>query len=96
MNEPVFPNGFDSWQKTHFEVVEALCYIRGLHEDEIPKTFGEMMDRTATEQMYQLAKDLTDKYETTRKKEVNNKTFFVNIEDFVSEEVKQLPPNYIK
>lgn len=96
MSEPLFPNGFDSWQKTHFEVVEAICYIRSLHETDRPRTFSEMMDRTATEQVYQLAKDLTDKYEATRKNVVNNKTFFVNIEDFVSEEVKKLPPGYIQ
>ena len=33
MATPNFPNGFESWQKTHFEVVEVLCHIRDLEEN---------------------------------------------------------------
>jgi hypothetical protein len=55
MSVPDFPNGFESWQKTHFEVVEALCYLRDLEEGDRPKSFTESVDRSATEEMYNLA-----------------------------------------
>ena len=64
---PDFPNGFESWQKTHFEVVEVLCYIRETEEDKKPKSFAEYMDRSATQELYQLALDLTNKYEAQTK-----------------------------
>ena len=73
---PDFPNGFDSWQKTHFEVVEVLCYIRELEVSEQPKSFAEMVDQTATEEMYQLALELTNKYEEHAKGENQNKEPF--------------------
>ncbi len=71
MPTPNFPNGFESWQKTHFEVVEVLCYIRELEEDKKVKSFAEMIDRTATEDMYRLALDLTNKYEEQSKEGKN-------------------------
>ncbi len=87
---PDFPNGFESWQKTHFEVVEVLCYIRDLEEGEKPKKFAELIDRTATEEMYTLAISLTNKYEEQTKGKKRERTLFDEIEDFVWREVKSL------
>ena len=60
---PEFVNGFESWQKTHFEVVEVLCFMRDMEEAKKPKSFAELVDRSATEEMYALALRLTNKYE---------------------------------
>ncbi|KIC91054.1 MULTISPECIES: hypothetical protein [unclassified Flavihumibacter] len=87
---PDFPNGFESWQKTHFEVVEALCYLRDLEEDKQPKKFAEFLDRTATDEMYNLALKLTNKYEEQTKDKKRERNLFDEIEEFVAHEVKSL------
>ncbi len=89
MSVPDFPNGFDSWQKTHFEVVEVLCYIRSLEEAEQPKSFAEMVDQTATDEMYQLALNLTNQYEALSKESGRTRSLFDEIEEFVWAEVKK-------
>ncbi len=86
---PDFPNGFESWQKTHFEVVEVLCYIRELEADEQPKSFAEMVDQTASEEMYQLALTLTNKYEEQAKGKTSTRNLFDEIEEFVWSEVRK-------
>lgn len=87
---PDFPNGFDSWQKTHFEVVEVLVYMRDLEEDKRPKNFAEAVDQSATEEMYRLALDLTNKYEEQTKGKKRERSLFDEIEEFVWSEVKSL------
>ncbi|MEO5997049.1 MAG: hypothetical protein ABIN89_09920 [Chitinophagaceae bacterium] len=87
---PVFPNGFESWQKTHFEVVEVLCYIRDLEEGKKPKSFAELVDRSATEEMYNLALRLTNKYEEHSKGKKRERSLFDEIEDYVWSEVNNL------
>ncbi|MFT4094120.1 MAG: hypothetical protein QM640_10815 [Niabella sp.] len=82
-----FPRGFDSWQRTHFEVVEALCYLRGLQEEKQNKNFSEMLDRSATEALYKLAVELTDKFESENINRYGT-TLFDLIEKFVYEETK--------
>ncbi|NTS42165.1 hypothetical protein HRG84_14775 [Flavisolibacter sp. BT320] len=87
---PDFPNGFESWQKTHFEVVEVLVFMRELEEDKKPKNFAEFLDRSATEEMYQLALRLTNQFEEETKGKVRERTLFDEIEEFVWAEVKTL------
>ena len=91
MEIPPFPNGFESWQKTHFEVVEVLCYIRSLEEGKQPKSFSEMLDQSASDELYHLALELTNKFEeqtTGRKRE---RFLFDEIEDYVWNEVRNIP-----
>jgi hypothetical protein len=87
---PDFPNGFESWQKTHFEVVEVLCYMRDLEEGNKPKSFTEYLDRSATKEMYELALNLTNKYEDQTKGKKIERSLFDEIEEFVWSEVKHL------
>lgn len=87
---PDFPNGFESWQKTHFEVVEVLVYLRGLDEGKTPKAFAEMADQSATDDMYRLALDLTNKFEEQTKGQERERGLFDEIEDFVWAELKKL------
>ncbi|RYY20520.1 MAG: hypothetical protein EOO04_19905 [Chitinophagaceae bacterium] len=86
---PDFPNGFESWQKTHFEVVEVLVYMRSLAEDKQPKGFTEALDQSATDDLYQLAIDLTNKYEEQSQGKVRTRTLFDDIEEFVHDEVSK-------
>ncbi|ULQ57104.1 hypothetical protein KJS94_02695 [Flavihumibacter rivuli] len=88
MNLPAFPNGFESWQKTHFEVVEVLCYIRSLEEGDQPKSFTEMIDQSATEEMYRLALELTNTFEEQTKGRKRERFLFDEIEDFVWAELR--------
>jgi hypothetical protein len=88
MVRPDFPNGFESWQKTHFEVVEVLCYMRDLEEGERPKSFDEMIDRSATDELYSLALTLTNKYEEQTKGRKREQSLFDEIEEFVWSEVR--------
>ncbi|GAB3027192.1 hypothetical protein GCM10027051_35010 [Niabella terrae] len=83
-----FPNGFDSWQKTHFEVVEALCYLRDIEEEKQPPAFAEMINRSATEDLYRLAVALTDKFEREQQNKGNSNLFDL-IESFVVSETKK-------
>ena len=87
---PDFPNGFESWQKTHFEVVEVLCFMRDLEEEKQPKSFSELIDRTASEGMYNLALQLTNKYEEQTKGKKREQSLFDEIESFVWSEVRSL------
>ena len=87
---PDFPNGFESWQKTHFEVVEVLCFIRDLEVGKVPKSFAELVDQTATEELYNLALNLTNKFEEQTKGQKRERSLFDEIEDFVWSEVKKL------
>lgn len=87
MATPDFPNGFESWQKTHFEVVEVLCYIRDLEEGKKPKSFAELVDGSATEELYNLAIMLTSKYEEKSKDKPRDRSLFDEIEEFVWEEM---------
>ena len=87
---PDFPNGFESWQKTHFEVVEVLCFMRDLEEGKKPKNFTEYLDRSATREMYDLALSLTNKYEEQTQGKTRERSLFDEIEEFVWSEVKRM------
>ena len=89
MQTPDFPNGFESWQRTHFEVVEVLCYMRNLEEGQRSKSFDEMVDRSATEELYGLALALTNKYEEQTKGREREQSLFDEIEEFVWSEVRE-------
>lgn len=89
METPDFPNGFASWQRTHFEVVEVLIFMRNLEESRNRlKGFASGFDHTASDKMYELALHLTNKYEEEHKGKVLTRTFFDEIERFVWGEIK--------
>ena len=92
MSIPIFPNSFESWQKTHFEVVEVLCYIRNLEEHKQPKNFHTITDKSATEDIYQLALTLTNKSEELTVGQKRSRSLFDEIEEFVWKEVRTLYP----
>lgn len=93
MTLPNFPKGFDSWQKTHFEVVEVLCYIRSLEEDKETKSFAEMVDMTATEDMYRLALNLTNKYEEQTVDKKEKELFLMKLKPLYGKKLNSLKNN---
>lgn len=94
MATPEFPNGFESWQNTHFEVVEVLVYMRGLDDSKKPKGFSDALDQSASSELYSLALNLANKYEEQTKGKERKRSLFDEIEDFVWSEVKS-PANII-
>lgn len=85
---PDFPNGFESWQKTHFEVVEVLVYMRNLEDNKKPKGYYEALDQSASKELYDLALNLTNKFEEQSKGKQLTRSLFDEIEDFVWREVR--------
>lgn len=66
-----FPNGFDSWQKCHYEVVSTLNKLNFQNR----KSF------------YSLALQLTNKFETLNKEVSNRKGFSEEVFKFVESEL---------
>lgn len=63
ISESKFPNGFDDWQETHFEMVQRICQTEHFN--------GSKSYKVATEEgiggLYLLAENLTDKFEQENK-----------------------------
>ena len=55
-----FTNGFDSWQETHFEMVQQI--IRDLENERTGKV-QKVSDEFGQGGLYDLSKKLTDKFE---------------------------------
>jgi len=61
MNNKKFPNGFDNWQETHFEVVTAITNC--LHNEiGLPVKIREERGLGG---LYELAEELTNKFENS-------------------------------
>ena len=77
---PQFPNGFDSWRETHFEVVAQIALAREQDEDGLVK---QAEDSQGTGGLYELAKSLTDEFEKLHAGKEWDGEFFDAIEDFL-------------
>lgn len=60
---PYFPNGFDSWQETHYEMVR-YCLENEDNEDSFAHRHNDKYGRGG---MYELARELTFKFEHENK-----------------------------
>ncbi len=79
-----FPNGFESWHETHFEIVQAI----------VENQSGEICSPIALKiaetkgiiGLYELAKELTDEFENKYKGEIwgETKEYFDTIEEFLT------------
>lgn len=84
--EKNFPNGFTSWQETHYEVVQAISLIAILD-----KPYGIVLERRETQGMggmYELAEDLTDEFEKQYEGHAWDGDFFDTIESWLNEKLK--------
>lgn len=81
---PTFPNGFTSWYETHHELVDMISF-------ELRKKFPCEKLRKISEELgtggaYELAKELTDKFEDLNKGRQWDGEFFEEIEEFARKE----------
>ena len=86
-----FPNGFESWQETHYEVVAAIT-TELISYDEY-SNFNHQLIRTTLQEkghggLYELANDLTDEFELLNKDREWDGEFFDEIERFLDEKFK--------
>ena len=80
MDTKQFPNGFASWQETHYEIVEHLTLT--LDKE------GSMAERVHNNMgiggLYELAEDLTDEFEELNNGREWDGEFFDEIELFLN------------
>ena len=86
-----FPNGFESWQETHYEVVAAIT-TELISYDEYSNFNHQLIGTTLQEKghggLYELANDLTDEFELKNQDREWDGEFFDEIERFLDEKFK--------
>lgn len=80
-----FPNGFKSWQETHYEIVSMLTLA--YEKDNI---ICDFVENKGTGGLYELSKRMTDAFELENRNRVWDGEYFDEIEFFFSKEIKQL------
>ena len=73
---------FQSWQETHFEIVSAIVL-----NIEKSKRVKEVSETQGTGGLYELAEELTDKFEEKYKDKEWDGEYFCIIEEFIEEEL---------
>ena len=73
-----FPNGFDSWYETHHEVVDFL------------EGNEQFLNEGTTATRYELAKELTDRFEILNRGRVWDGEYFDEIQEFLSSELLKI------
>ncbi|MEN9512512.1 MAG: Cellulophaga phage phi4:1 [Bacteroidota bacterium] len=85
-----FPNGFTSWQETHYEVVAAIT--NELADDHYSEFRDDLVHKILRENghggLYELAEDLTDEFELLNKGREWDGEFFEEIERFLDEKFR--------
>jgi hypothetical protein len=80
--EKIFHNSFDNWHETHFEIVKAIVLTP---EDAYNKvTNTECMKGTGG--LYELAEELTNKFEELHKGREWDGEYFDTLEEFLEQE----------
>ncbi len=87
---PTFPNGFTSWYETFYEIVSAIERERAHDMGSWSDLIRRVQDEQGTGGFYELAQDLTDKFEVLHQGVVwgEDAEFFDIIETFIEEEFK--------
>ena len=79
-----FPNGFDEWQETHYEIVQHFTLTL---EKESSAAY-RARDTAGHGELYLLAEDWTDEFENLHKGKEWDGDYFDFIEDFIVEKEK--------
>ena len=85
MEDKRFPNGFESWCETYYEIVSFLTLE--YERDSVTSKVAEFYERNGMRGMYELARELTDEFETLNKGREWNGEFFEEIEHFLIKEL---------
>lgn len=87
--EELFPNGFSSWYETHHEIISGIT--AALKPKALKQPDGSLADRImytgGTGAIYELGKELTDKFEKLNKGREWDGEFFDEIEAFLEKEL---------
>lgn len=78
--EKQFPNGFTSWQETHFEIVSFINEV--LSQDSIKGIIEERYTNQGRGGIYELAEDWTDEFENLNVDRDWDGEFFDEIDNF--------------
>jgi hypothetical protein len=76
-----FPNGFTSWAETHYEIVSVISIE--LQKEHPAKKIAEVSETQGTGGLYELAEDLTDKFELLHAGREWDGEFFDAMEEFL-------------
>lgn len=83
-----FPNGFESWMETFFEVTSAIALELVKDEDTLSSTVvKEWYESQGSCGMCSLAEQLTDKFEKKYKGRFWDGDWFDTIDNFIKEEL---------
>ena len=85
--EEKFPNGFESWQETHFEIVSQISYYSRLDKC-TSNVVNKAQEEQGTGGLYELAKALTNEFEKIHKGREWDGEFFDEVENFLTEKLK--------
>ena len=83
-----FPIDFDSWQQTHFGIVEHLVDLSRLKPKEQPHFFKTLYTRFGKSVCHQIAKDWTDEFENKNKNRYWENDFEEEVKKFVQQKMK--------
>ena len=83
----MFPNGFESWYETFYEIVAEITFWR--HDPYPPLKIKNIADEYGTGGLYELAKELTDKFELLYKDREWDGEFFEEISEFLETELNK-------
>jgi len=86
MTDKIFPNGFSSWQETHFEIVSAIALE--MQKDELSGKVKEFHDESGYGGLYELAEQLTDIFEKQNEGRDWDGDFRDVIEEFIEKYLK--------
>jgi len=80
-----FPNGFASWQETHYEVVQAITIELTADKRGLVAQRHEAQGHGG---LYALAEELTDEFEAIHEGHEWDGEFFETIEEWLNEKLK--------
>jgi hypothetical protein len=81
-----FPNGFSSWQETHFEIVQAITLEH--IQDKRTGLVAYRHEAQGIGGLYELAEELTDEFEAIHEGETwEDMGFFETLENFIDEKL---------
>ena len=82
-----FPNGFHSWIETYYEVVQRIT--SEISGDVLSYRVNQVFTEFGHGGCYQLAEELTDRFETLNKGRAWDGEFFDEIDEFLDKEMSQ-------
>jgi len=83
----MFPNGFDDWHETHYEISSRITEMKEREGNTVPLTISLIQGKKGRGGMYELAKELTDKFEELNKGVEWDGEYFDAHDEFIEEEI---------